>query len=193
MIFIYNSGQEEYRLVLGKRIDEFFVKHKKKLQTIGIYVLIILLIGCLAAAFNEAFSDESRAENRAETMQKEIDAGLTPAKLFADNADMVLPPTTSASRTLIYTVDDPECGFTLYLLSSGAGFGERPSISGERTSKKIAVSPTEGFKQISGSIATNLEQAPEVFRCVNLSRNKVIYYLDWYGASCSFDLFENIT
>jgi hypothetical protein len=126
-------------------------------------------------------------------MQKQIGAGLTPAKLFADNAGMALPPETTATRTQIYTVEDPECGFTIYLLCCGSGLKEHPSISGERTPEKIAGSPPEGFKQVSGSIAADLERVPEVFRCVNLSRNKVVYYLDWYGASCSFDLSENIT
>lgn len=166
---------------------------EKKLKKIVFAVMAIILIGFLAVAFYQAFSEESQEKNRAEIMQKQIGAGLTPAKLFADNAGMALPPETTATRTQIYTVEDPECGFTIYLLCCGSGLKEHPSISGERTPEKIAGSPPEGFKQVSGSIAADLERVPEVFRCVNLSRNKVVYYLDWYGASCSFDLSENIT
>lgn len=168
---------------------DFLAKHKEKLKKIAIYVIVIIGFAFFIAILMNFDSDESRHERNAEIMQEEIEAGLVQADLLADNANMTLAGTTSTARTLIYSVNDSECGFTLYLVSNNAGLNQRVSISGERIPGIIASAPA-GFKQISGSIGNNLEQVPEVCRYLDLKRGIVIYYLDWYSSSCSFDLFE---
>ncbi|HOX30577.1 MAG TPA: hypothetical protein P5080_05305 [Candidatus Paceibacterota bacterium] len=172
-------------------VDGFLVRHNKTLRIIALCAIGIGTFCLFMVALFDATTDKSRYERNAEILKKEISLGLIQPTLLADNINPGLRSEmdNAQTRTLIYLVNDTECGFALYLVTTPASLSQRASISGERIPGINASSPA-GFKQIGGSIGDNLEQTPQVYRYVDLKRERVIYYLDWYSSSCNFDLFE---
>jgi hypothetical protein len=166
------------------------LKNHKKISALCkialIFISVVVIFGALYLAGSAL--DQSQLDHAIDTMEKNTDLGFISPALIAENSGVDTKDST-LTKTRIYSITDNECGFTLFLADSAS----RPnySITGKRV-KKISTLPPEGFKQISGPVASDLGWVPEVCRYVNLSDNDVIYYVDWYGDSCRFDLFEEV-
>jgi hypothetical protein len=170
-------------MVSRKEINEFFKNHKKLGWICGTALGIIIAAIMLATIFQgAAIWDNHLLSERAKTVGMYENSGLVAPNFVASS---------NLTKTIIYSLNDPECGFALTLVVSDWGMNPPASINGKRI-KKITALPQIGFKLISGPIAKNSDTVPEVCRYVNLSRNEVIYYAYGRGASCRFDLFENV-
>ena len=158
-------------------------KNKGFIEKHGRAIVLIILLACLVLFAVLIFERQKQQEAEITAILNDNNSGLFIPIPIASNFDY----SKNGYKTSVYRIDDKESGIILYLVTYNWGINPPASVTGYRedTDEKT---PANGFKPISSSYAANRDMVPTVFRYVNTSEGRIIYYIPDKATSAAFEI-----